>query len=82
MVATFDWRGQGGSDRLLRRSRLGHVHRFDAYVDDLETFFHEVVLPDCRGPFDVLAHSMGGAVAMLAAPRLLNRVRASSRRRP
>ena len=74
MVATVDWRGQGGSDRLLRRSRLGHVSRFEAYVEDLETVFRDVVLPDCRGPFAVLAHSMGGAVAILAAPRLLNRV--------
>lgn len=74
MVATFDWRGQGGSARLLKRSRLGHVTSFDAYVEDLEAVFRDVVLPDCRGPFAILAHSMGGAVAMLAAPRLLNRI--------
>lgn len=74
MVATFDWRGQGGSARLLKRSRLGHVTSFHAYVDDLESVLREVVLPDCRGPFAILAHSMGGAVAMLAAPRLLNRI--------
>ncbi|KQT52108.1 hypothetical protein ASG54_22260 [Aureimonas sp. Leaf460] len=74
MVATFDWRGQGGSARLLKRSRLGHVTSFAAYAEDLEAVFREVVLPDCRGPFVILAHSMGGAVAMLAAPRLLNRV--------
>ena len=27
-VATFDWRGQGGSDRLLKRPLRGHVRRF------------------------------------------------------
>lgn len=74
MVATFDWRGQGGSDRLLRDPRKGHVASFGAYVEDLESVLREVVLPDCRGPYAILAHSMGGMVAMLASPRLVNRV--------
>jgi len=30
-VATFDWRGQGGSDRLIGNRRLGHVDRFEDY---------------------------------------------------
>ena len=48
--ATFDWRGQGRSDRLMRNPRRGYVDRFDSYVRDLEQFFDEIVLPDCRGP--------------------------------
>ncbi|WP_102961196.1 alpha/beta fold hydrolase [Mangrovicella endophytica] len=74
MVATFDWRGQGGSQRLLRDSRRGHIHSFRGYMQDLDSFLHEVVLPDCRGPYAVLAHSMGGLVALLAGPRLVNRI--------
>jgi lysophospholipase len=74
MVATFDWRGQGGSSRLRGAARAGHIPSFDAYVTDLETVFRELILPDCRGPYVILAHSMGGAVAMLAARRLANRV--------
>ena len=73
-VATFDWRGQGGSQRLRGASKTGHVPSFEGYVTDLDTVFREVVLPDCRGPYVILAHSMGAAVAMLAAPRLVNRV--------
>ena len=73
-VATFDWRGQGASGRLLGDPRRGHVSSFEAYVEDLETVLKEVVLPDCRGPYAILAHSMGGTVALLAAPRLLNRI--------
>ena len=42
---------------------------------DLDQFFEEVVLPDCRGPFYVLAHSTGSLVALLAAPAMVNRVR-------
>jgi lysophospholipase len=74
-TAIFDWRGQGGSDRLLRDPRRGHVERFDAYVQDLDQFFEEVVLPDCRPPYNVLAHSMGALIALSAADKLVNRVR-------
>lgn len=75
MVATFDLRGQGGSSRLLRNPRAGYVDSFDDYVADLDHFFEAVVLPDCRAPFFMLAHSTGGLVALLAAERLVNRVR-------
>ncbi len=74
-VATLDWRGQGLSDRLLRNRQRGHVDRFDSYVRDLEQLFDEVVLPDCRGPFFILAHSTGALTALLAAPAMANRVR-------
>jgi lysophospholipase len=74
MAASFDWRGQGGSDRLIRDPRRGHVRSFQDYAADLDHFFREIVLPDCRGPFYILAHSMGSLVALLAAPALVNRV--------
>jgi len=74
-VATMDWRGQGGSGRMLKDPQRGYVKSFMQYVGDLEQFMVEVVLPDCRGPFYVLAHSMGSLVSLLAAPRLFNQVR-------
>lgn len=74
MVATFDWRGQGQSARLHDDPTRGHVRSFRAYVRDLEAFLHAIVMPDCRGPFVILAHSMGALVALLAAPRLVNRI--------
>jgi lysophospholipase len=58
-VATFDWRGQGGSERLLKKTIAGHVRRFSDYESDLEHFLENIVLPD---------------VALAAAPRLANRV--------
>jgi lysophospholipase len=74
-TAIMDWRGQGGSERLIRDREKGHVGSYGDYVADLDQFFEEIVLPDCTGPFYVLAHSMGGLIALLAAPRLVNRVR-------
>ncbi len=65
-VATFDWRGQGLSDRRLSDRRKGYVRDFSQYLIDLETFMDQVVLPDCPPPIYCLAHSMGGAVAVRA----------------
>jgi lysophospholipase len=68
-VATLDWRGQGGSQRALRNPRKGYIRSFDEYHVDLETFIHDVVLPDCPPPHFALAHSMGAAVLIRAAAR-------------
>jgi lysophospholipase len=68
-VAIIDWRGQGGSQRLLSDPRKGYVRRFDDYQLDLEIFMREVVLPDCPAPMFALAHSMGGAIMLEALRR-------------
>jgi lysophospholipase len=73
--AIMDWRGQGRSDRLIRDPMRGHVRSFDDYVADLDQFFAEIVLPDCRGPYYVLGHSTGSLIGLLASPVLVNRVR-------
>jgi lysophospholipase len=65
-VATFDWRGQGLSDRLLADRQKGHVGDFYQYGIDLDTFMEQVVLPDCPPPLFALAHSMGGAILLRA----------------
>ena len=65
-VAALDWRGQGGSDRLLADPRKGHVRSFDDYQHDLESFMREIVLPDCPAPIFGLAHSMGAAILLEA----------------
>ncbi|MGE0210061.1 MAG: alpha/beta fold hydrolase [Parvibaculaceae bacterium] len=63
-VALVDWRGQGGSDRLLRNRLKGHVGSFRQYARDLADFMTGVVLPDCPPPYCALAHSTGGAVLL------------------
>ena len=74
-VAVMDWRGQGGSPRLLKRSpRRGHVRRMRDYERDLDLFIEHIVLPDTKLPFFILAHSMGALIALKAAPRLANRI--------
>lgn len=68
-VATFDWRGQGLSQRLTGDPLKGHVRNFDDYNIDIDTFVREVVLPDCPPPFFALGHSMGGLVLIRAAQK-------------
>lgn len=65
-VATFDWRGQGLSDRKLSDAYKGHVRNFAEYAIDLEAIMEQVVLPDCPPPIFALGHSMGGAIAIRA----------------
>lgn len=65
-VATFDWRGQGGSDRLIGNRTLGHVDRFEDYWTDLRSFHGDILLPDCPPPYYLVGHSMGGLAALYA----------------
>jgi lysophospholipase len=66
-VVTFDWRGQGGSDRLLPDRRKAHIDDFAAYDQDLEAVIREVVRPLAlewkRQPI-AMAHSMGGNILL------------------
>ncbi|WP_162653095.1 alpha/beta hydrolase [Lentilitoribacter sp. Alg239-R112] len=73
-VATFDWRGQGGSERLLAGERRGFVQKFQDYQDDVKHFLDQVVLPDTRMPFFAVGHSMGGLVLLSIAPSIANRI--------
>jgi lysophospholipase len=66
-VVAFDWRGQGLSGREVRNARKGHVRRFEDYRKDLDAIRDQVLLPFMPEPHFALAHSMGGAIALIAA---------------
>ncbi|UYN98298.1 MAG: alpha/beta hydrolase [Devosia sp.] len=68
-VATFDWRGQGGSDRLIGNAHVGYVDKFDDYWTDLKCFHADILLPDCPPPYYLVGHSMGGLASLMAATR-------------
>src|SRR5512146_3360591 len=65
-VVTFDWRGQGLSDRALSDRHKGYVRDFSQYAIDLDAIMEQVVLPDCPPPIFALGHSMGAAIAIRA----------------
>ena len=65
-VICFDWRGQGGSDRLLNDPMKGHIERFEDYQKDLHAIrSHYAGL--LQKPVLAFAHSMGGMVLLRAA---------------
>jgi lysophospholipase len=63
-VATFDWRGQGGSERELANPRKGHIDDFTFYQRDLDAFIAQVLERYCPKPWFAVAHSMGGAILL------------------
>ncbi len=73
VVCALDWRGQGGSDRLLKNPRKGHVQDWRDYGLDIDALMHHIVLPDCPPPYYGLAHSMGGLILLHTLPRLQTR---------
>lgn len=68
-ILAFDWRGQGGSDRQLGNPGKGHIEDFEDYLVDLETIVAEMAARALPQPWSILAHSMGGAVVLLALDR-------------
>lgn len=45
-VVALDWRGQGGSQRLLANPMKGHIKDFADYQLDLDALLSQAVLPD------------------------------------
>lgn len=64
-VFTTDWRGQGLSDRLLANPQKGHLESMDDPVNDLAVMVKSMAdrLPR---PHILVAHSMGGCIALRA----------------
>ena len=63
-VATIDWRGQGFSDRLAEDRLLGHVLLFGDYQRDVAALLQVIHRMNLPAPFHLLAHSMGGHIAL------------------
>jgi len=63
-VYSFDWRGQGLSSRLLPNRQKGFVETYADYLGDLDRFIRDIMMPNANAPYSLLAHSMGGHVAL------------------
>ncbi|MEN3931170.1 alpha/beta hydrolase [Microvirga sp. W0021] len=68
-VVAFDWRGQGGSQRLVGNPRKGHIRDFSAFHLDVEAITSNILKPYMPPPYYGLAYSMGGAIALDMASR-------------
>ncbi len=63
-VWCLDWRSQGGSDREQAIDAGPGARRYDRDAEDLALFIRKTLPPDA--PRLLVAHSMGGAIALLA----------------
>lgn len=60
----IDHQGQGESERLLRDSHKGHVLNFNDYVNDFNQFYSIIRKIKNNPKTHLIAHSMGGAIAV------------------
>jgi lysophospholipase len=68
-VAGFDWRGQGGSQRLLKDHLRGHIRSYREYDEDLRAVMEGVITKNCPGPYYAIGHSTGGHILLRALSR-------------
>ena len=62
-VEGFDWRGQGGSGRLLADTRIGHCDSYEPMLADLGAYAR-AWMARTPPPHFVLGHSMGGHLVL------------------
>jgi len=68
-VFSYDHRGQGLSERVTEDIEIGHVDNFYDYVDDLQIFMQQIVMPKKYRQLYLVMHSMGGLVGLLYSQR-------------
>jgi lysophospholipase len=62
-VYILDHRGQGYSNRINKAdNQLGHIDKFEYYVNDLKYYFENIVKPGYHKKIFLLAHSMGATI--------------------
>lgn len=64
-VTAFDWRGQGGSGRMLDDPSIGHIEDFGTWISDLQQIYEDWKAKN-PGPYFIISHSMGGHLVMRA----------------
>jgi lysophospholipase len=62
-LASFDWRGQGGSGRLSADPKCGHTAGFAPWIEDLATYVEQWRMRS-PGPYVIVGHSMGGHLTL------------------
>jgi lysophospholipase len=65
-TVAIDWRGQGLADRLVPNPLVGYVRRFTEYQHDVAALMAALPALNLPLPLHVLAHSMGGCIALRA----------------
>lgn len=63
-VINFDWRGMGGSTRIIRHPQKVDIDSFDTYLRDVHELIHKVIMPRTKNRLIFVGSSMGGQLAL------------------
>lgn len=63
-VHCVDWRSQGLSSRSVADRHKVHIESFDQYLSDLHRLVQVIIRADAPKPVYIVAHSMGGHIAL------------------
>lgn len=63
-VFIHDHRGQGLSGRMTKDPEMGYIDSFQFYIDDMKIFYEEFMKAGAYEKHFLLAHSLGGAIAL------------------
>tara|TARA_B100000131_G_C18027901_1_gene577190 strand:+ start:148 stop:1104 length:957 start_codon:yes stop_codon:yes gene_type:complete len=69
-VISFDWRGQGLSDRMIDNKHKQYIEDFSIHDKDLEFILNKFIKVNFSGPLIAFGHSMGGCLVLSSLPRL------------
>ncbi len=72
-IVTFDWRGQGLSDRMIKNENKQYIEDFSIHCQDLSYIINEIIIDKFPGPLIGLGHSMGGHLLLLYQEREQNK---------
>lgn len=62
----IDWRGQGGSQRLVEDPLVGHVEKFSDYQTDIMAVVDAAIRLKLPKPWYLVGHSMGACIGLRA----------------
>lgn len=64
-VWTFDWRGSGGSSRLIAsNAQKVHIESYETYINDLDHIIRTQIKPKSHHPLILMGISLGGHLAL------------------
>ena len=63
-VVSFDWRGQGMSDKILEYINKQHISDFKLHDDDLNFIVENILIRYFPKPYVAIGHSMGGCILL------------------
>tara|TARA_Y100001960_G_scaffold120665_1_gene128997 strand:+ start:708 stop:1655 length:948 start_codon:yes stop_codon:yes gene_type:complete len=63
-VVSFDWRGQGISDKMINNNHKQFIDDFNIHHNDLEVILNSFIKKNFPGPLIGIGHSMGGCILL------------------